>query len=35
MTGFNDPPHEEEEPVRRREERAVDMDYEVADEDGW
>ncbi|KAH6996501.1 hypothetical protein BKA56DRAFT_471470 [Ilyonectria sp. MPI-CAGE-AT-0026] len=35
MTGFNEPSHEEEEPIRRREERAVDMDYEVADEDGW
>ncbi|KAH7160309.1 hypothetical protein B0J13DRAFT_540942 [Dactylonectria estremocensis] len=35
MTGFNDAPHEEAEPVRQREERAVDMDYEVADDDGW
>ncbi|KAK7409451.1 hypothetical protein QQX98_008359 [Neonectria punicea] len=35
MTGLRDAPLEEGEVVQRRGDRAVNMDYEVADEDGW
>lgn len=35
MTGFQDAAPEEGEVAQRRGDRAVNMDYEVADEEGW